>query len=69
MEVSVEGEKLSGMVSPELVGVADGFFVELLVFIQVFKMRAGLNWVLVIECLGDVEGVDLVGLRNLRDHN
>lgn len=66
MKVFVEGEKLSGMVSPELVGVADGFFIELFVFIQVFKMRAGFDWVLVEKCLGNVEGVDLMGLRNLR---
>jgi len=64
LEVLVEGEELAGHASPEGVGITDGLFVQLLVLVEVFKVSA--CGVLVIEGLGDVEGIDLVGLGDLQ---
>lgn len=63
LEVLVEGKVLTGHAGPEGVGAANGLIVELLVFIEVFEVSA--CRVFLVEGLGDIEGVDIVGLRNL----
>ena len=64
VEILVEGDELAGHAAPEGVWLADGLIVELLVLVEGLEM--GFRVVLLEEALGDVEGVDLVGLSDLR---
>lgn len=65
LEITVEGEELTSHTSPESVGVLDGLIIELLVLVQV--LHVGSAGVLLVEGLGNVEGVDLMGLKHLGD--
>ena len=64
LEILVEGEELAGHASPEGVGTADRLFVQFLVLVEVFKVSA--CGVLVVKGLGNVKGVDIVGLGDLQ---
>lgn len=63
LEVLVEGEEVPGHAGPESVGVANGLIVQLPVLVEVFEVSA--CGVLLVEGLGDVEGVDIVSLGDL----
>lgn len=63
LEILVEGEELPGHAGPKGVGALDGLIVELLVLIDVLDV--GASGVFIVECLGDVEGVDLVCFEHL----
>ena len=63
LEVLVPSEELPSSAGPEGIGAADRLFIELLVFIEVLEVGAG--GVLVVECFGNVEGIDLVRFQHL----
>lgn len=64
LEVLVEVKQFAGHTSPESVWAADGLLMELPVLVKVFQV--GTCRVLLVECFGDMEGVDFVGLDHLK---
>ena len=63
LEIAVEMEVLASHASPESVGLSNRLLVQLLVLIEVLQI--GSSGVFFIESLGNVEGVDFVGLGYL----